>query len=279
MKIKHWLYIMLIFACVAGLFGYRYWDSLRADTLPPSISFTVERPELSVTGGEAALLADVTATDRADGDVTASLVVEDIRLDNEQGLATVTYAAFDGAGNVAKASRQVQYTDYAGPRFCLSAPLLFSSGYDLLQHISAVDPMDGDISNRIRATSLDDDTISEQGIHDVLLRVTNSLGHTVELTVPVEVGGYMGYAAEMELTEYLVYLEQGAEFSAESWLKSFSAGKTKLALEGAVPEGYRLAVTGTVDTAVPGVYAVRYELTQNGSGYTAVSKLIVVVEA
>ncbi len=280
MKAKNWVYLALIGLCVVGFLVYASWESSHTDTTPPQVYFAQELPALSAKDGDAALLADVTATDDVSGDVTDLVVVEKIHLDSRQGLATVTYAAFDEAGNVTKVSRQIQYTDYEGPRFSLSSPLMFTYGYsfNLLKLVSAEDPLDGDISGRIRATSLDADAITQQGMHDVMLRVTNSLGHTVELTVPVEVGSFSGYGADMELTNYLVYCKQGDSFQAEAYLQSFTAGREEIALDGAVPQGYSLKLSGEVDTSVAGVYSLTYELTQDNSGYTAISRLIVVVE-
>ncbi len=280
MKIKNWMLLVLIAVCLLALLGYRALDSLSTDSTPPQLTFDGELLPLSVHDSDAALLQGVAAQDDTDGDVTASVVIEKVQLTDDQGLATVTYAAFDQAGNVAKATRQVQYTDYQGPRFSLSAPLLFTnSGFNLLRHISVTDPVDGDISHRIRATSLDAESITQPGVHDVMLRVTNSMGHTAELVLPVEVISGDS-AAKLELTEYLVYLPKGTSFRAEDYLKTFSIGKTVTALDGNVPYQFKLNLSGEVDTAVPGVYAVNYSLNQTTDSwtYTAVSKLIVVVE-
>ena len=44
-----------------------------------------------------------------DGDVTASLVVERVNLTDSDGSISVSYAAFDSAGNVAKVKRRQIY--------------------------------------------------------------------------------------------------------------------------------------------------------------------------
>ncbi len=278
MKIRNWIYLGLTVLCIAGFIGYVTWDSLRTDTTAPTITFGTELPELQIADGESMLLADVTAHDDVDGDVTASVLVENVRLVDEQGLVSVTYAAFDRAGNVVKATRQVRYTDYHSPRFSLSVPLLFSSNFSLLQYISASDVLDGDISDHIRATALTEGSITQVGTHSVLLRVTNSLGDTAELTVPVEVGTYTSRSATLELTDYLIYLPVGTAFEAESYLRSFSVGNAYTALYGHVPEDCTLQTTGNVDIMTPGVYTVTYELTQTSELAIGISRLIVVVE-
>ncbi len=281
MKNRHWLPLVLLAGFLALFLGYRAWDALGADNTAPEILIQDTLLLVSTQDPEEMLLQGVTATDGADGDVTDSLLVERITMTGGDGTASVTYAAFDRAGNVAKASRIIRYTDYQGPRFSLSAPLLyFQSSFDLLSAIHASDPMDGDISNWVRVTVLGEDSLTLAGIHQVLLQVTNSLGHTVELTVPVEVRTASASQGQLALTEYLVYVDRGSDFQPTDYLDSFQLGTSIVELGGTVPQGFLLQTTGVVDTETPGVYTVTYELTQtqNGRDYTAVSKLIVVVE-
>ncbi len=57
----------------------------------------------------APLLEGVTATDEKDGDVTDSLVIENIFPNNDHTSASVVYAAKDSHNNVSKATRRVNY--------------------------------------------------------------------------------------------------------------------------------------------------------------------------
>lgn len=285
MKKSKWLQLLLVIACVAAFFGYRALDRLRTDTQPPQITVAEEALSLSVQDPQSALLAGVTATDDRDGDVTASLVVERVKLAEDDGTVKVTYAAFDSAGNVAKATRQVRYTDYQSPRFSLDAPLVFAydSNFDIMAIIGATDTLDGDISHRVRATSLDGSSVAAPGNHQVQFQVTNTLGDTVELTLPVEVYTAGTYNASLTLTKYLIYLDAGTAFSPEKYLNSFTANQETVDLRNGVPTGYTLKVTGSVNTAVPGVYTVSYKLSYtdmmlNGQVYTGYTKLTVVVE-
>ncbi len=110
--------------------------------------------------------------------------------------------------------------------------------------------------------------------------MTNSLGDTVELVLPVEVYTPGVFEGNLALTEYLIYLKQGDTFNARSYLQSFSLGREEISLRGGVPEDIRLTISGKVQTGVPGVYVVDYEASSEVGGqiYTAYSKLIVVVE-
>ena len=177
---------MLIFGC---FLLYVFHHHQKTDAQPPKIAFSDQTLALSVHDPKSMLLQGVTATDNVDGDVTASLVVASIQLLDKSGNIQVTYAAFDAAGNAAKAVRQVQYTDYQSPRFCVQQSLTFAynSSFNLLRLIKAQDILDGDISHRIRTISLDDSSLSTLGTHYVELKVSNTLGETAKLVIPVEV--------------------------------------------------------------------------------------------
>lgn len=289
MKKRTWLYILLILLCIGIFFAYRAVDRISADTVSPEISITSEQLEISVKDPKSALLKGVTAKDKRDGDVTGSLVVESMQLLDQDGTLTVTYAAFDKAGNVTKAERQVKYTDYESPVFSLSEPLLFveNSSFDVLSVVGAHDVLDGDIQHRIRATSLDDVSISTLGTHYVQFRVTNSLGDTVEKVFSVEVYPSGVYEGKLTLTDYLVYLPVGSAFRAENYLDEFTYSRDTTYLRGGLPENFTLSTNGWVDTQTPGVYSLAYTVTytqvntynpDSSRMYDAYSKLIVVVE-
>ena len=282
MKKRNWICILLIILCLGALFGYRAMARIRADHTPPEIRAEETLLEVSALEPRNALLQGVTASDNRDGDVTASLVVESVRLLRSDGTASVTYAAFDKAGNVGKYSREVRFSDYRSPRFSLSKPLMFSSAssYDVLNVIGAEDMLDGDITHRIRATVLDEVETGLAGSHDVQFRVTNSLGEMVELVLPVEIYTPSLFEGSLTLTEYLVYLNQGESFNARSYLNEFSVGRESVSLRSGVPEELKLTISGKVETGVPGVYVVDYQVerVQGNQTYTAYSRLIVIVE-
>lgn len=289
MKSRRWLLIIPIIASLAALYGYKLLDRIRTDIKPPQIALGEQLPQLSVADPDTVLLQGITAHDDVDGDVTGSLVVESVSLQDSSGRLLVEYAAFDRSGNVAKAQREAQYTDYEGPRFHLEVPLLYPNGssFDILSAISATDARDGDIQHRIRATSLVDRSIAELGVHDVRFQVSNSLGDTVSLVIPVEVYEPARYDAELELKEYLVYIKKGTAFDPVSYLSTFTRAGTSVDLSRGLPAGYSLNTTGNVLIQEPGTYPVEFRVTQTlRSGtdqsreqkYTGHSRLIVIVE-
>lgn len=289
MKNKNWILVLLIISCVVGYYGYRALDLARTDTKAPEIEISTEYMEVSVLDPKSVLLQGVTATDNADGDVTESIVVENVSLLDTDGTVSVSYAAFDAAGNVAKVTRKVKYTDYKSPRLTLSRPLLYTSGsnFDVLSAIGATDMIDGDIRHRVRATTLGEDSIATLGTHQVRFQVNNSLGDTMVLELPVEVYASNTYNASLTLTEYLTYLPVGANFDPASYLDTFTLLGEATNLRKGLPGNYTLRTNGEVLTQQPGIYSVEYrviytirndnnpDLNQEFTGY---SKLIVVVE-
>lgn len=279
MKRKDWICLILAVLCLLLFFGYRAYTGMAEDNTAPKISFTEGVPEVSVNDPESALIAGVTAKDKRDGDVSSSIIVESVKLTEEGNTATVTYAAFDKSGNVAKASREIVYTDYESPKFSLTKPLSFQQGsnFDVLSLIKATDATDGDISHRIRATPLDDVAITTLGSHDVEFRVSNSMGDTERLTLPVEVYDSGKYTGTLNLKNYLLYLEKGESFDVRSQLDSVTFGSDTTYLRQSIPSGFSWESEGEVDTRTPGMYIVEYEVSYY-TGWIAHSRIIVIVE-
>ena len=264
--------------CCAAFGAYYVLSRQAADHAAPEISFQSGEIEVSVGVTEAELLYGVTATDKRDGDVTGSLVVEGISELSPDQTATVTYAAFDKAGNVAKAERTLRYTDYQSPRFTLSAPLVFRSGisFNVLNYVGAEDVIDGTLDDRVKATLVSrESSITTEGVHEVEFRVTNSMDDTVYLTVPVEVCPSGAYNATVELSENLVYLKQGARFEPNSYLKTLRVSGEKNDLRNA-NDRVSVSCSSDVNTNTPGTYSVAY--TVKYGNYTGYTRLIVVVE-
>ena len=285
MKKKDWISLALAAVCLGILAGYRTLINLRADNKSPEILIADQLLEISALDSREALLQGVTARDDTDGDVTDSLVVESVRLLRQDGTVTVTYAAFDSARNVSKKTREVLYSDYESPRFALKQPLMFSQkNYDLLSLITARDMLDGDITGRIRATALDEISSDFQGTYKVRFQVTNSLGDTVDLVLPVDVYTPGVNEVAMTLTEYLIYLESGDRFNARDYLDELTVGRDIIPLGKNLPDTMKLTVSGKVETGVPGIYVINYHLAycpvpqRPEQTYNAYSRLIVVVE-
>lgn len=265
--------------CVAAFQGYLVLSRGAEDHKGPEITFDAQQIQVSVKDAETALLHGVTAWDDRDGDVTGLVVVESVSDITDRNTAKVTYAAFDTAGNVTRAQREVEYSDYRSPRFQLSQPLVFQSGssFDVFKYIHAEDVLDGSLDSRIKATLVGGDTaITAEGIHQVEFRVTNSMGDTVNLALPVEVYPTGLYRGSVLLRENLVYLNAGSTFEPMDYLQQYQVGgETYTYFDGTY--GIQVTIAGDqVDTSVPGVYSVSYTVSDGvNTGYT---RLTVVVE-
>lgn len=288
MKKRNWILLLLIVLCLGLFQGYRMFRQAKTDTTPPKIIIPDGTAEGSILGSREALLTGVTATDDRDGDVTGSLLVEGMRLTGSDGTISVTYAAFDQSGNVAKATRSVHFSDYHSPRFQLDSPLLYPYGsrFDVLSTLGAQDLLDGDIQHRIRATAMEASSIDTLGVHPVQFQITNSLGDSVKYVFDVEVYSPSQYDAKLALKNYLVYLKVGDTFRPESYLSSFTYQNKDTNLQTRIPENFLLTTSAQVDTSAPGVYNLAYTLTYTDTSaasgsvrqHTAYSRLIVVVE-
>ena len=284
MKKRNLILSILLILCLV-LFGL-FWayNRIRTDSKAPKI--TVEQPdvipEVSVQDPQSVMLQGMSAWDDRDGDVTDLIIVEKITKLDASGQVQVSYAAFDRSGNVAKTQRIFQYTDYEGPRFSLSAPLIYSSGvqFDIHANIYAEDWLDGDIRHRIKTTAMDNTYLNEVGIHQVQFRVANSLGDQETLILPVEVVEAGSYTGHLQLKDYLIYLPVGADFDPQAYLQTYIHQTRSMPLTSGTPDGLELWTQDTVKTDTPGVYTVTYIAkysygSASSMGYT---KLIVVVE-
>ena len=289
MKKRNWFLIILIGLCLAVFFGYQAVDRARTDTQPPVIHIAPEQLELSVNAPKGILLQDVTAADDISGDVSHSVILENIRLLSNDGKISVSYAAFDSAGNVAKAQRELQYHNYRSPRFTLSAPLLYAynKDFDVFRDVGAKDDVDGDISHHVRAMLTEENPISDMGTHMVQFQVTNSMGDTTTEILPVEIYDSADYNADLTLKEYLIYVPVNGIFNAKFYPDTITYQRETLELGPILPENYTMEISGEVDTHTPGIYPVTYTLTYSEKNvwtqkvvkeYIGFSRLIVIVE-
>ena len=272
-ELRLYIILLLLLALAAGVYFFliRQID----DATPPEITLASDTLQISVTDPEAALLAGVTVRDDRDGDVTDLLVVEKISDLTPEHTVTVTYAAFDRSGNVSKATRTVHYTDYTPPLFSLDAPLVFTVGSsaDVLSRVLVTDALDGNISHNVKGSLTgSSDGLNNVGTHQVTFRVTNSMGDTARITLPVDILPSNTYTGSIELTKNIVYLKQGVKFRGNDYFSHLCIGSATLTQA----DGVELETVSDVDTSTPGVYSVA--ITARYNTVQAFTRLIVVVE-
>lgn len=286
------LSILLFLASIVLFGGYEIMSSRGADKLGPQISMEESSISVSVNATDKELLAGVTATDPKDGDVTDSIVIENISTFLDKGRRLISYVAFDSDNHVTKASRQLVYTDYISPRFEITGPLCFQAGTDNVQtNVRALDCIDGDITDKVKLSTDSVIYIGVAGEYNVKLQVSNSCGDVVTLPVTMEVydRSEAMYRPMIGLSKYIVYTEAGNAIDPGSYLENVTIGEQEYALTDANESygtdedtGYRtvnrsrIEISDEVNYEEPGVYEIIFAMTGQ-DGTRGKTRMVVVV--
>ena len=270
------LVILFILALIgaAALFLYNYTHE---DISPPAFRMDSDLVEVSVSDPDSALLQGLSAYDNVDGDLSAQIRIKDISTLINETDVTVTYIVFDAASNYATCTRTARYTDYKPPRFGLTRPMIFNMGetVSFTGSVTVTDQRDGNISGRLK---LEQTTVvnSTPGTYSATLSATNRMGDTIYLPLTVQVIDKSVSRPTIELSTYLIYVDQGAQVNYRRYLSQVTdplvEDKDKTVSSGAVKVN-----SSNVDTSTPGVYEVYYYYT-GISGEIATVILTVVVE-
>lgn len=260
------LIILLVLALCYGVTLIYQGSSTHKD--PPVISCPSEVLEVSATDDEATLLTGVTAHDPQDGDLTQQIIVGGISKLISKDTAKVTLMVFDSDDNMGTAIRYIRYTDYHRPQFAITKPLAFSSSKDvsLLDRLTATDVLDGNISSRIRVSTLAATENSE--VYNITIQVTNSMGDTAWLQLPVLVQQTNPLRPVIELKSYLVYLETDSAFEPTQYLSSLTVAQE-------AKDVSLVNIDSNVDTSKNGTYRVMYTYSANGSTGSAILTVVV----
>ena len=269
--------VISVFLIVAIAFSVFFcYDRLAVDHTAPKIISDGVPLEVSVNASEKELCAGLTAYDDTDGDITDRIIVRRVSRLSGANSAYVYYAVFDSSYNYCIFNRTVYYTDYCKPRFSLSQPLSFTpnSVITLSDRLTAYDVIDGDVSNRIRLSSVNVSN-TEPGEYPITVQVTNSSGDTSSVSLTVLIENVTSLHPTITLSEYIHYVTCGDELTEaelRSLIVSASESSTGAALNAADVE-----ISGDVDTSTRGSYSVTYSYT-NAQSLTRVVILNVVVE-
>lgn len=233
------------------------------DSTIPIIINSTGLLELSVKDSDEKLLEGLAAVDKKDGDLTDQIMVAGISHLKKDGTCNVKYVVFDSDHNSDELTRKVQFTDYKEPVFSLKKPLVYRQGenIDILERIRAKDSLDGDISDKIKIKSSDISNY-QTGIYPVVLEVKNSFGvkSSIELQVVVQDNYNYNVEKKIQLSKYIVYINQGKKFDPYDYIKSVKDGDSEVS----DPD---INIYGEVDTDTPGCYYLSYTLvTENSYG-------------
>ena len=265
--IKQVLIILLVLLAIGHIATSIYQGSSdRKD--PPTISCPSEVLEVSSSDDEAVLLTGITASDPQDGDLTDQVIVGGISKLISNNTAKVTFLVFDSDDNMGMCTRYIRYTDYQRPQFAIKEPLVYASTGEvsLLNRLSATDVVDGDVTNRVRVSTLSSTSSSE--IYDITVQVTNSVGDTAWLQLPVLVQETDPLRPVITLNSYLIYVDMGSEFDPAANIESVAVNQAP----GNVSD---VSISSNVDTSKADTYRVTYTYNSDGKVGTAIATVVV----
>ena len=234
-----------------GVSGYIF--ARKSDDVPPVITADLDSISISVNDGEEGLKKGLKAEDNKDGDITEDIIIGKETKFVDKGTTNVEFIVFDSSNNVGSFTRSVEYTDYVSPYFTLSEPLVYNVGKNVtvLDRISAIDCVEGNITNKLKIVSSDIDK-DVPGIYSLGVEVSNKFGDVVSVSLPVNVveGSYNNEVIDMD--NYMAVVEVGEEFDPWSYISSARF------IDGTAIDLNTVEVVNDVDTSTAGVYQVRY---------------------
>lgn len=284
-----------IFIIAVFVFGfYKYTTIANYEALGPEISMEESSITVSVAATEEELLKGIFATDKKDGDVSDSLMVETMGNFIEAGRRTITVVAFDSDNHVTKATREVVYSDYQLPRFSMSEPLRFpEKTTNILQYMSANDVIDGNLTSNIKISSDYYVEADEEGTYPVIFTVTNSGGDVAKLPVTVEIydASKENQKPHIDLSQYVVYTPLGVPIDPWNYVERITIGGNEfirrddgILYDLSPAEGQEkttitreeVSITHQVQTHNAGVYEITYQV-EGLNGEPGTVNLILVV--
>lgn len=266
---------ILILALVALLAGHvvtAIYQGSSDRTIAPKIQCADQILEVSNDAKESALLQGITAYDAQDGDLTDKIIVAGVSKLISNDTAKVTYIVFDSDDNMATFTRRIRYTNYYKPYFSIdpAMPLIYtgSAEVSVLDRIKAHDVIDGDLTRQLRVSTLS--PTDDPELYDVTVQVTNSLGDTAWLTLPVQTLSANAQRPTVTLKEHLVYVEGNNDFEPRDYLGSATLP------DGSTVSPDDVVITGSVDTTKVGTYRVTYSYDNGGTIGKAILTVVVV---
>lgn len=251
------LCVLSLFIIVLIISVIFHFQQLKVDKTLPQITVDGDTLEVSLDVTNDDLLKGVTAHDEKDGDITHKIIVESISRFTEPGVSVVRYAVCDNDNHVAFATRTIIYSNYAPPRFNLSDSLVFSisQNINIRDILGAVDSIDGDISDKVIITA-NDYTANIPGVYYISAKVANSKGDIITHQFPVYVEERSLSAPEIELAEYIAYLEIGEDFD-------ISANVLSAIGAGGVDLSGQISIDTNFNPQQAGVYEAHYRVTDS----------------
>ena len=267
-KQMKYIFFIMIFLMFYGVFLFvetRVQDNGKSPviTVPDSTLMT------SVTANDSALLADVSALDIEDGNISDNVYIESISPFDENQTRTITYAVLDSDDHITRATRKMQYTDYTQPEITITNALCMyylESTDSLKDYVQATSCVDGDISSKI---SIDKADYKGEDF-DVTYSVSDSCGVKTTFTTKVTILSSTN-DINITLNTYMLKVPKGQRISPKEYIENIEImGMSEQSLIN------KVKVSNNYDSSKEGVYEFIYRIEENGE--IGVTKLVVVVE-
>ena len=170
--------MLMILALSVGVFGVSVIISLAGrDASAPVITSDTDVLEIPCDYTQDQLMAGLSASDAEDGDLTDQIVAGSFSRFVTPGVTSLTYVVFDSGNQPASLTREVHFTDYHGPRFTLSEPLVFreqeGSYTEAMERLGAQDQLGGvaggetDDGENDKGNGQDDGDHHQKALYDV----------------------------------------------------------------------------------------------------------------
>lgn len=253
---------------IAGL-ELTFLDDVTPVDAPPTITLTGGL--VDVAAGDAYNEPGYTATDAEDGDLTASVVIDNpVPNPSVPGVYTVSYDVTDSAGNPASTSRVVTVTDQTAPVIVLTGgPVTLAADSAFVEPgYTATDNVDGDLTDSVMLTSTIPSPIVP-GTYSVRYDVSDAAGNPASTSRVVTVVAVADQTAPViVLTGGPVTLEAGSAFVEPGYTA------TDL-VDGDLTDS--VLVTSTIPSpTVPGTYSVRYDVSDTAGNPASTSRVVTV---
>ena len=263
--------MLMILALSVGVFGVSVIISLAGrDASAPVITSDTDVLEIPCDYTQDQLMAGLSASDAEDGDLTDQIVAGSFSRFVTPGVTSLTYVVFDSGNQPASLTREVHFTDYHGPRFTLSEPLVFreqeGSYTEAMERLGAQDQLDGDLDDWITQTDTDLN-YSRAGRYTMSVEVNSSLGSSASADLPVHVVSAESQQVHIGLTQGIVYIPQGGSIDPKDYIDEVTDGS------GNPVDALEVSADSGVDVNTPGCYEIHY-IADGGAGETWLTVIV-----
>lgn len=265
---------VLVFVLTIAIWFYGENTAKKKDAVPPVIESEIDELHVDAASVKDEILKEgLRASDDVDGDITDQIIVGTVSPFKEKGVSDIEYVVFDSNNNVGRYERTVYFENYESPRLHLSKALLYevNGRIAISDRLTATDMLEGDVSERIRFSSVNLST-TEEGTYRLNVEVKNAYGDSVKYQLPMNLVRHNCDQEHIQLKDYLIYVEKGQELDPESYIHKVTD------FTGEAVDFANIRVTKEVDLTKSGTGQICYELLEGEEVVYATYLTVIVTE-